>query len=156
MHDTDLFSQGCAVILQGRYITHQALRALGAQERITMVTSFRPRSAHVTDDSVLNTVRGVSDLSELYYGYGEYRLAMLEERLHAQLMKLRKAHATGKRTDTKALKQFLTDSIDFLQHTNGELVPDEEVVAGHQPTMDIPNAVVDAAPPGAKVLKAML
>ena len=98
------FHQGCAVVMQGRYITHQALRALGAQERITMVTSFRPKSPFLPDDSVLTTVRGISDLSELYYGFGQYRLEMLEARVKAQLKKLRDDHSAGKKTDTKALE----------------------------------------------------
>ena len=50
---TTNLSQGCAVVLQGRYIEHQALRALGQRERITMVTSFRPRSSSLPDDTVL-------------------------------------------------------------------------------------------------------
>jgi hypothetical protein len=66
--------EGNAVILQGRYITHQALRALGAKERSTAVTSWRPRSPFVKDDSELRTVRPVSDLNELCYDLVEYRL----------------------------------------------------------------------------------
>jgi hypothetical protein len=37
-------TEGCVVILQGKYITYQALRALGAKERVTAVTSWRPLS----------------------------------------------------------------------------------------------------------------
>jgi len=132
--------QGCAVIMQGRYITHQALHALGAQERITMVTSFRPKSPHLRDDAVLSTVRGISDLSQLYYEFGSYRLEILEERIRAQLQKMRADHAVGKRTDTRALKAFLREQEEFLGHTNGEVVQDEDVVSGHQPVMDIPDA----------------
>ena len=69
---------GNAVVLQGRYITHQALRALGAKERITAVTSWRPRSPFVKDNSELRTVRPVSDLTELYYDFAEYRLEIME------------------------------------------------------------------------------
>ena len=137
---TDLATQGCAVIMQGRYITHQALHALGAQERITMVTSFRPKSPHLRDDAVLTTVRGISDLSQLYYEFGCYRLEILEERIRAQLKKTRADHALGRRTDTRALKAFLKEQEEFLAHTNGEIVQDEDVVSGHQPVMDIPNA----------------
>ena len=35
---------GYSVILQGRYIVHKALRAYGSTERITSVTSFRPKN----------------------------------------------------------------------------------------------------------------
>ena len=125
--------------MQGRYITHQALRALGAQERITMVTSFRPKSPLLPDDSGLATVRGISDLSQLYYEYGRYRLEMVEERVRVQLKKLREAYAAGKKTDTKALKAFLEEQERFMGDTNAEIVPEENVVAGRQPEMDIPD-----------------
>ncbi|KAL4868895.1 hypothetical protein BDV12DRAFT_185606 [Aspergillus spectabilis] len=57
--------QGAAVVLQGRYIDHQALKAHGGRERISMVTCFRPTSPLVKDETVLVGVRGISDLSEL-------------------------------------------------------------------------------------------
>jgi len=126
--------------MQGRCITHQALRALGAQERITMVTSFRPKSPFLPDDVRLATVRGVSNLSELYYEFGRYRLEMLEERIRDQLKRLREAHAAGKRTDTNVLKVFLAEQEAFVHRTDEEIVPEEEVVAGNAPEMDIPNA----------------
>ena len=140
-------TQGCAVVMQGRYITHQALRALGAQERITMVTSFRPKSPFVRDDTVLSTVRGISDLSDLYFGFGEYRLEMLEARVTAQLKKLREDRQAGKKTDTKALKAFLAEQERFIQHTNREMVPEEEVVPGHQPEMHFENVELPPTPP---------
>lgn len=125
--------------MQGRYITHQALRALGAQERITMVTSFRPKSPFLPDDSNLATVRGISVLSDLYYEYGEYRLQIVEERIRAQLKELRMRHRAGKKTNTKALKEFLEEQEKFLRHTNAEIVQDEDVIPGHQPELDIPD-----------------
>ncbi|KAK5089249.1 hypothetical protein LTR70_006872 [Exophiala xenobiotica] len=121
---------GNAVILQGRYIEHQALRALGGSERITMVTSFRPRSPHVRDDSVLQTVRAVSDLSELYGGYAEYRLEILEERIRAQLKQLRDSKKTGRRFATSAVKSFISEQKDFLEVMLNQLVDDDKVIAG--------------------------
>lgn len=129
-------AQGCAVVMQGRYITHQALRALGAQERITMVTSFRPRSPHVRDDTVLTTVRPISDLSRLYYEFASYRLAMLEERVRTQMKDLRETYDAGKRLDTRSLKKFLEDQEGFLWRTNKEIVLDEQVIVGHLPEVD--------------------
>jgi len=131
--------KGCAVILQGRYITHQALRALGAQERITMVTSFRPRSPYLPDDTVLTTVRPISDLPRLYYEFSEYRLAMLEERVRTQLKLLRGTNAAGKKFNTKALKQFLSEQEAFLKRTNDEIVEDEHVAIGQVEEVNIPN-----------------
>ncbi|KAK7752480.1 hypothetical protein SLS62_005633 [Diatrype stigma] len=121
---------GCAVILQGRYIEHQALRALGTTERISMVTSFRPRSPRVRDDTVLTTVRPISDLGALYHQFAEYRLEILEERVRQQLRELRASGAAGRRVPTKRLKAFFTEQERFLAHMNREMVDDEDVVMG--------------------------
>ncbi|KAI1335585.1 hypothetical protein F5Y15DRAFT_241176 [Xylariaceae sp. FL0016] len=121
---------GCAVVLQGRYIEHQALRALGAAERISMVTSFRPRCPTVRDDTVLTTVRPISNLAELYNQFTEYRLEMLEERIRLQLKELRESNSAGRRVATKKLKAFLEEQERFLSHMNKELVDDEQIVKG--------------------------
>jgi hypothetical protein len=118
------------VVLQGRYIEHQALRALGAAERITMVTSYRPRSPRVRDDTVLTTVRPISDLSELYYQFAKYRLEILEERIREQLRELVDAKTAGRKVATKKLKAFLAEQEHFLAHTNGEMVEEDEVARG--------------------------
>lgn len=137
-------SMGCAVVMQGRYITHQALRALGTKERITAVTSLRPRSPMLKDDSKLNTVRGISDLSELYNQYAEYRLEILEERIRQQRKDMTARRLAGKKFDTIGHKQFLELSMDFLEQTDTELVEDSLVVPGHQDELDIPDVVVEA------------
>ena len=123
--------QGCAVILQGRYIEHQALRALGSTERITMVTSFRPRCPSVRDDTVLTTVRAISDLSALYLQFSEYRLEILEERVRNQLKALREAERGGKRTNVRSLKDFLKEQETFLAHMNREIIEEERVKMGN-------------------------
>ncbi|KAI9664961.1 MAG: hypothetical protein M1821_006409 [Bathelium mastoideum] len=130
--------KGCAVILQGRYITHQALRALGAQERITMVTSFRPRSPYLPDDSVLTSVRPVSNLNELYTEFASYRLEMLEERVRKQLKILREYQQANKKTDTTALKAFLKEQEEFTKRTNEEIVEEEKVPFGYMEEARIP------------------
>ena len=121
--------QGCAVVLQGRYIEHQALRALGG-ERITMVTSFRPKSAMIKDDTVLTTVRAVSDLSELYSQYTEYRLEMLEERIRAHLKGIRDRKRAHRRFDTGSSKRFIAEQEAFLIAMNQELVDEDKVTKG--------------------------
>jgi hypothetical protein len=126
-------ARGCAVVLQGRYIDHQALAALGATERITMVTSFRPRCPTVRDDTVLTTVRPISNLPDLYNQFSEYRLEMLEERIRAQLRGLRAASAGGRRVPTAALKAFVAEQERFLAHMNREMVLEDDVVMGVLP-----------------------
>jgi len=81
------------VITQCRYIQHQSLKGLGGgKERMSMVTSLRPRLALVRDETVLTGVQGISYVPELYFLYAEYRLLALEERVRDQLRVLRRRH----------------------------------------------------------------
>jgi hypothetical protein len=122
--------EGCAVILQGRYITHQALRALGAKERITAVTSFRPRSAMMKDDTVLTTVRPISDLSELYHDFAEYRLEIMEERIRQQRLEMAARRRASEKFNTLGHKKFLEEAVAFMEHTNNEIVAEDKVIPG--------------------------
>lgn len=54
------------VMMQGGYIEHCALPCHGARERITMVTSFRPKGKIVSDMSHLKTIRSCSNSFEVY------------------------------------------------------------------------------------------
>ncbi|CAI6341639.1 unnamed protein product [Periconia digitata] len=124
-------TQGCAVMLQGRYILHQAMRARGAQERITSVTSFRPKSALAPDDTELRTVRPVSNLSELYYDFAEYRLKMMEERVEAEREKMRAHRVRGDAMDTLEHKEFLGKMVRFAEQSDRELVEEGKVQKGY-------------------------
>ena len=126
--------------MQGRYIEHQALRALGAAERITMVTSFRPRCPDLQDDTVLTTVRPISNLSELYFQFSEYRLEILEERIRNQLKLLREAKRSGKKMPTNKLKKFLEEQVSFLAHMDREMVNDEYVTMGDIDDSHLPHS----------------
>ncbi len=95
-----------------------------------MVTSFRPKSHNIKDDTVLTTVRPISNLSELYYQFTEYRLEILEERIRTQLKALRENETRGKKMNTKALKSFLREQELFLAHMNKEMVDDDLVTKG--------------------------
>lgn len=118
------------MVLQGRYIEHQALRALGTTERITMVTSFRPKSALMPDDTVLTTVRSISDLSELYFQFSEYRLEMLEERIRGRLKDMRERKRARRSFSTTKFKKFLKEQETFLAKMNKEIVEDSLVQKG--------------------------
>ena len=110
--------KGYTVILQGRYIQHKALRAIGSTERITSVVSFRPKNYTLPDDTVLTTVRPISDLDELYREYAEYRFEILQKRLEDQLLAVRNA----KVFDVKAVERFLKESERFLAYMNKQIV----------------------------------
>ncbi|EAW10213.1 uncharacterized protein ACLA_046790 [Aspergillus clavatus NRRL 1] len=121
---------GSAVILQGRYIEHQALRAMGMTERISMVTSFRPRSPAFPDHTVLTTVRPISDLGELYHQFAEYRFEILEDRLRNANKYMRDQKRASRPFNTRYLKQFIREQIQFLEHMDREIVEDEKVIKG--------------------------
>ena len=123
--------KGNAVVLQGRYIEHQAMRALGSTERITMVTSFRPKSAFIKDDTVLTTVRPISDLAELYSQYAEYRFEMLEERIRAHMKEIRERKRARKGFSTSRTKAFIAEQCNFLETMLKEMVDDDKVIKGY-------------------------
>jgi hypothetical protein len=129
--------KGSAVVMQGRYISHQALSAIGATERITMVTSFRPRDPMVRDDSVLAGVLDVSNISELYYQFAEYRMEILEERMRIALKKLRAARGSGQKADAVELKKFLKQQIEFLAWTDREIVEESKLSGKRTERSDI-------------------
>jgi hypothetical protein len=60
--------------MQGRYIEHQALKALGCRERTSSVTWLRDKSTLVKDETVLIGIRGISNSPVLYTQYIKYRL----------------------------------------------------------------------------------
>ncbi|KAJ9617087.1 hypothetical protein H2200_000808 [Cladophialophora chaetospira] len=113
---------GSAVVLQGRYISHQALAAAGGAERITMIAAFRPRDPFVSDTSVLTSIRPISHPSELYFQWTEYRVEVLQERLRIMLEVLRKEHVLGHPTDVAKIKEFLNQQAQWLLDTNTEIV----------------------------------
>lgn len=108
-----------------------------------MVTSFRPRSPTVRDDTVLNTVRPISNLGELYSQFTEYRLEILEERIRLQLKELREANSAGRRVATRKLKAFFQEQERFLAHMDKEVVDDDQVITGSLPVIK-DGKVVDA------------
>lgn len=96
-----------------------------------MVTSFRPKSAFIKDDTVLTTVRSISNLSDLYSQYAEYRLDMLEERVRAHRKELNDRKRAGRNFNTAATKAFITEQRDFLDSMLREMVDEDQVVKGH-------------------------
>ncbi|KAJ6441009.1 hypothetical protein O9K51_06803 [Purpureocillium lavendulum] len=118
-------AMGTAVVLQGRYIEHQALKALGGRERIAMVTCFRPRSPHARDETVLTGVRAISHRSDLYAQYAEYRLEVLEERLRARLRAERLRERARTPFDVPGTRAWLVEQMDYLGAMLAEITDDD-------------------------------
>lgn len=94
-----------------------------------MVTSFRPRSPRVRDDTVLNTVRPISNLSDLYGQAAEYNLENAESRIRHMLKNLRDSMKAGA-TNVQSIKTFLEFEIKTLKHLNEEIVDESLVMKG--------------------------
>ncbi|KAJ5085362.1 hypothetical protein N7532_010133 [Penicillium argentinense] len=113
---------GTAVVMQGRYIEHQALKAMGGRERISMVTCFCPKDPLVKDETVLVGVRGVSNISELYTQYTEYRMEILEERIRHTLKQEREREIAKRPFDIANTRSFLLEQKLFLDSMLNEIV----------------------------------
>lgn len=122
-YDGSILKVGCpgmgwAVILQGRLVEHVALRAFGFGERITMVTSFRPKDPLARDTSVLTTVRPVSKLGELYEQWFRYRAEVLRRRCEKDKLPIGAANAA----EISELKRWCEAQISWLTRTMDEMV----------------------------------
>lgn len=117
---------GTAVVMQGRYIEHQALKAFGGRERITSVTAFRAKNPLVKDETVLTGVRGISDLDALYTQYTEYRLEILEERIRHQQKQERSRQVANRPFDIAGTCKFLTQQKEFLESMLNEIYEIED------------------------------
>jgi len=78
--------------MQGRYIKHIALPTTNMPERITIVTSFRPKNPSLLDETTNMNVRDKSHLTELYYQWTTYRLSVLSERARLAAETLRERY----------------------------------------------------------------
>lgn len=131
-------SQGSAVVLQGRHISHVALPATNMPERITIVTSFRPRDPTLADETTNANVRDESHLTELFYQWSTYRLDNLAKRANIMASELREKYAenvkkSGEdaepgmcRTETvkyDEMKIWVEEQIKYLQQTLHEMRP---------------------------------
>ncbi|KAF9876556.1 hypothetical protein CkaCkLH20_05964 [Colletotrichum karsti] len=120
-------TMGTAVILQGRYIQHAALKAFG-KERISMITPFRPKSPFVRDELVLTGSRPISDQSMLMYDYTMYRAEVLEERFREVQRRLRRRMEAGKKFDVEDMREFHAEQKEMLEATLAEMIPIYDVV----------------------------
>uniref|UniRef100_A0A8H7NPW2 Fe2OG dioxygenase domain-containing protein n=1 Tax=Bionectria ochroleuca TaxID=29856 RepID=A0A8H7NPW2_BIOOC len=104
--------RGYAVVLQGHYIDHQALRALGGTKRVSMVTAFRARSAEVRDDTNLRLVRPISNIDELYN-------KRRRERVDRSIL-------SNAPFDVKETRSFIREQIEFLEQMEEQIMEEDD------------------------------
>lgn len=106
---------GTAVVMQGRYIYHQALKAYGGRERIAMVTAFRAKSIDVPDETILVGSRAVSNFEEYFSQYIDYRLEVLEDRIRNKAKSERRRQQMKKPFNIPDLKDFLSEQKEYIE-----------------------------------------
>lgn len=134
---TDRF-QGSACLLQGRYVTHTAAPAANMPERVTIVTSFRPRDPSLLDESTNMNIRNKSHLTELYYQWSTYRLDVLSQRAQIAADTLRKRYEENVKASDKdrrgglcrvetvnvaEVEKWMEAQIAYMQQTLHEMRP---------------------------------
>jgi hypothetical protein len=113
-------SMGSAVMMQGGLINHVALKALGDGERITMVTSFRPKDPYMHDSSNLGNVRKVSEHGALYSQWSVYRAEVLAKRAQIFAEKIKKASISGEEVE-KIMGKWVQEQIKYLEFSANEV-----------------------------------
>jgi prephenate dehydrogenase len=74
------------------------------------------------DNSVLTSIRPISDHSELYYQWTKYRVKVLQDRLQNLLEAVEEHHHAKKPTDKELLKNFFQQQEEWISTTNKEIV----------------------------------
>lgn len=114
---------GYAVMMQGGSINHAALPCLGDGERITFVTSFRPRDPALPDNSSLRTVRAISNLDELYRQWTAYRLDVLSQRAALKVRDMDAAKGSASAEEIRdSMRAWVREQVAYLQTTLEEML----------------------------------
>ncbi|KAF8513187.1 hypothetical protein BU17DRAFT_95688 [Hysterangium stoloniferum] len=116
----DLPPIGYAMVLQGGHIVHAVSPTDTTQERISMVTSYRPADAFTKDISVLKTVRTMSSVASLHRQWCQYRMKVVARRADAMAAKLSEPGYTG--CVEEEMGKFVVDQSEYLANTWGEMV----------------------------------
>ena len=117
---------GGGVVLQGGYTKHAAFRTIGANERVTMVTSFRPKSLTLRDHSTLRNIDfETSDMTEVHYQFASYRLKLVSDRIEDMLQKFTERKKNLKEGQELILRDeldgFVEEQVYHLRQTVYEM-----------------------------------
>ncbi|PIA90501.1 hypothetical protein CB0940_11025 [Cercospora beticola] len=123
---------GTAVVMQGAYLPHQATAARGNHERISMVTSWRPKCPLMKDHTMMRGTKNISHLPMLYHQYAEYRMENLEERVRREARSLRKRRALEpEKFDVVRMRTWLEEQRDYIDDMLRELQVDRRVLGSY-------------------------
>ena len=111
---------GWAVLMQGSAISHVALKAYGGAERITIVTSFRPKGINTRDGSTLRTVKRVSNLDVLFRQWSSYRMELIAKRA-ADVQKKVDGGSMSAEEIKREMSKWVDEQITYLKNTISEM-----------------------------------
>jgi hypothetical protein len=111
---------GWAVMMQGGCINHIALKASGTGERVTLVTSFRPKDPAAKDMSNLINVKRSSRWDELFQQWTMYRLDVLAKRAEAFREELGRGGLEAKEIRER-LGRWNEEQMKYLKWTEDEM-----------------------------------
>jgi hypothetical protein len=107
-------------------------------ERITIVTSFRPKNPTSLDETTNANVRNKSHLTELYFQWTTCRLDVLAQRAHIAAQELREVYERnvhesdleGKKglcrvetVEIKAIEAWVEDQMKYMKQILHEMRP---------------------------------
>ncbi|EXJ79527.1 hypothetical protein A1O3_07806 [Capronia epimyces CBS 606.96] len=113
---------GYAVVMQGGSIHHAALKQHGAGERITMVTSLRPKDPLAIDGTTLGRVKIVSDPDALFKQWTTYRMDVVSARALALKKKFVEESLSGEEI-REEMKKWVDEQKKYLDFTVTEMEP---------------------------------
>ncbi|KAJ9620739.1 hypothetical protein H2204_012149 [Knufia peltigerae] len=114
---------GWAVMMQGGCIEHIALKSVGTGERVTMVTSFRPRDPTLSDVSNLGNVKKSSNWDQLFKQWSIYRLKVIEKRAQLLREEIARGSPTGPQV-AEMMSKWNEEQFAYMQHTAVEMTGD--------------------------------
>lgn len=125
---------GQALVFQGGQILHAALPTINSSERITLVTSFRPKlsvpKGLFYDMSHLGNVRRYSNLTVLYEQWQDYRFDVMIAHMAHMDKKMLEDQLARKRFDVDEYMVWRAALDQYYQKTIEEMVPEEQVKKG--------------------------
>lgn len=107
-------------------------------ERVTIVTSFRPKDTTLLDETTNANVRNKSHLTELYYQWATYRLDVISQRTRIASEALKKRYADNVKNsdaegkgglcrvetvDVSEVEKWSKEMIKYIQDTMYEMRP---------------------------------
>ncbi|KAL2430493.1 hypothetical protein ABEF95_009051 [Exophiala dermatitidis] len=113
---------GYGVLLHGSVVLHKAVRAVGAEERITMVCSWWPADPLLHDNSKIANTRDVSFKPEMYYQWATYRLENIAARCLAKAKEYREKHESKENysdavVDPQEFAEWAKEQIAYFERT---------------------------------------